>query len=488
MVALSNKRLKLFQRGGSKPKCKLGAFIALGAAACVCVVQLLAVFSYHHKERIQRVNPRQRVFPLHEVRRDHLKPPVLSQAMLQQAMDRAQALVPKAIPDPSAVNQQAKKADGVRAKKAPKEIPNPVAVNQQAEKADGVRAKKGRGPGKSTVVKALFAAKPPISEQEPPVTEQIIAPQEGQLQVEALKLDKSSELKAPEKHEPNVAISAPLNGKLDHRKEKVFRQLLTPMYGAEDVAKMIALVQEQDPDNIYTLCRVSDCDTVNDHIRAFNPWDRDLYLCGELIKAQSSIEIVKPCHENTRVYENELPGTGITKMCLEPVSRQVVYPFSETIIESNPSGHNYTVNAGKSTCRDKYRVPLVKSLGSWQRTVWHHDGVIDITLEGSSTDTYQIQIPMHVHSKMLRDHVYEFRGNTSRVVVIVDPRISVSNPSLGMLHMKTSQICRQPKRIRVIKEGWKHHKHEKELLSHSETMLSEFVSPVQFFRVAHPRL
>jgi hypothetical protein len=472
MVAIGNKRLKFFQRGGSKLKCRLGAFLALGAAACVFIVQLVAMSAYSSQgsqsQRRQNIYHHQRVFPLHEVKRDHPKPLVVSRAMRERAQERAQMLVPVTIPPPSD-------------------------VNQQGNKAEVTRAKKGGGPRKANVIKALFAANPPISEHETPSRQGDLAQKEAgtgspvgapQLTTNVVAVE-SSEPKAQERHEPKPVMSEILSTRLDHRKEKVFTQLLTPMYSAEDVAKMIALVQEQDPANRYALCRVSDCDTVNDNIRAFNPWERDLFLCGELIKAQTSIEIVKPCHENTRVYKNELSGTGITKMCLDLHNQQIDYPFVETIIEKIPSGHNFTVTAGKTTCRDKFKVPLLKTLGSWQRTVWHHDGVVDITLEGRSSDTYQIEIPMHVHSTMLRDHVYAFQGNTSRVVVIVDPRISVSNPSLGVLHMQTSQTCHQPKRIRVIKESWKKHKRADQ--NHTETMLSEFMSPVQFFRVVKTR-
>lgn len=468
MVAIGNNRLKLFQRGGSKPKCRLGAFLTLGAAACVFIVQLVAMSAYSSQQQGQNVNPHKRVFPLHGFKREHPKPLVVSRAMQERAQQMAQMLVPVTIAPPSD-------------------------VNQQGNNAEATRAKKGGGHRKAKVIKALFAANPPIPEHQPPSRQQHPAQSEGATGslVEAPKLTdigvqaQSLEPKAPEMHESKSLTSEILGKRLDHRKEKVFTQLLTPMYSAEDVAKMIALVQEQDPANRYALCRVSDCDTVNDIIRAFNPWEQDLYLCGELIKAQTSIEIVKPCHENTRVYVNEQLGTGITKMCLDPHNRQVDYPFVETIIEKNPSGQNYTVAAGKSTCRDKFKVPLVKTLGSWQRTVWHHDGVVDITLEGRSPDTYQIEIRMHVHSTMLRDHVYAFQGNASQVVVIVDPRISVSNPSPGVLQMQTSQISHEPKRIRVIKESWKKHKREDQ--NHTETMLSEFMSPVQFFRVVKTR-
>ena len=112
-------------------------------------------------------------------------------------------------------------------------------------------AKKGGGHRKAKVIKAIFAANPPISEHAQREEANGNLAKAPELTGNGVQL---FEPKSQEIHEPKPVLSELLGTRLDHRKEKVFTQLLTPMYSAEDVAKMIALVQKQDPANRYALC------------------------------------------------------------------------------------------------------------------------------------------------------------------------------------------------------------------------------------------
>ena len=332
-----------------------------------------------------------------------------------------------------------------------------VYLRQKVHPQQSIRPRHSRN---SKVIKALFAADPPVHIAKP---------------------DPISEVK---------------HVSLDDRNEKIPQHLLTPMYNPVDVQKMIALVEEHDVVHKYTLCRENKCDTVNDMIRAFNPWEKDVYLCGELIEAQTSKEIVKPCHENTRVYQHEPVNQGVSKMCLSPVHRQIVYPFVETVIEKHTTEKNHNVMAAGPGCQEKFKPPMVKPLlgpwrrtvwhhdgvvdiTSWRRTMWHHDGVVDITLEGPSSDTYRISTGIIGRAELLRDHVYQIKGDASRTIIIVDPRLHVSTLTEGSFDIKTSH--HSPMRIRVIVEAADEATADGEM-SHTETMLNEFLSPVQFFK------
>ena len=160
--------------------------------------------------------------------------------------------------------------------------------------------------------------------------------------------------------------------------------------------------------------------------------------------------------------------------------RQIVYPFVETVIEKHATGNNHNVTAARPGCQDKFKLPMVKPLlGSYRRTVWHHDGVVDITLEGPSSDTYRISTGIIGRAEMLRDHVYQIKGDASRTIIIVDPRLHVSTLTEGSFDIKTSH--HSPMRIRVIVEAADEATADGEM-SHTETMLNEFLSPVQFFK------
>ena len=138
------------------------------------------------------------------------------------------------------------------------------------------------------------------------------------------------------------------------------------------------------------------------------------------------------------------------------------------------------MTAARPGCQDKFKLPMVKPLlGSYRRTVWHHDGVVDITLEGPSSDTYRISTGIIGRAEMLRDHVYQIKGDASRTIIIVDPRLHVSTLTEGSFDIKTSH--HSPMRIRVIVEAADEATADGEM-SHTETMLNEFLSPVQFFK------
>lgn len=497
MAILTSPRQRLLSQKLTitKRKCNVGIGLVLGFVGCVFAIHLLAMSVYQNQQPSlrqnvyphQRVYPKQNVYPKHQPSglRNSIQRPDF--AAIAKARDAAQAGVPL-VP----IEQQlVVTAAAVVATEAM--VPATAARVQalQGPEIDPISGlpvvkieRQGKYSGRqSRVIKALFAADPPIFQQEQPSA----LGHEEQQPRDSL----AAPLPVEPKPEPSVIqgpkfeMTTVRNNALDHRKEKVFKKLLTPMYNIADVQKMIKLVEDQDPKNKYALCQENNCDTVNDSIRAFNPWERDLYLCGEMIEAQSSIEIIKPCHENTRVYQEEPENTGVTKMCLDPFRRQVVYPFVETIIEMHPSGQNYNVTLARSGCREKFKAPVVKTLGSWHRTVWHHDGVVDITLEGRSSDTYQVLTGMNVKAEKLREHVYEMRDDTFRVVVIVDPRIFVTNLEPGIFSFRTSHQSIEPKRIRVIVEDPNEPTVEDGEMSHTETMLSEFVSPVQFFKMLH---
>jgi hypothetical protein len=499
MAILAPKRQRLLPQRLTitKRKCNVGIALVIGFVGCVFAIHLSAMSVYQNQQPNLRQNvyPHQRVYPKQNVYpkvKYNGQSNVMSRpdfAAIAKARDAAQAMVPLVPSEQQLVVTAASKV-ATEAIVAPATTNQVVLVDPQAPEIDPISGlpmvkikRQGKYNGRqSMVIKALFAADPPMSQPEQPsaLGNEVQQPR-----------DAAPPLPTKVKPEPSLTqgpkfvMSTVRNNALDHRKEKVFKQLLTPMYNIADVQKMIKLVEEQDPNNKYALCQENNCDTVNDSIRAFNPWERDLYLCGEMIEAQSSIEIIKPCHENTRVYQEEPENTGVTKMCLDPSRRQVVYPFVETIIEMHPSGQNYNVTLAKSGCREKFKAPVVKTLGSWHRTVWHHDGVVDITLEGRSSDTYQVLTGMNVKGEKLREHVYEMRDDTFRVVVIVDPRIFVTNMEPGIFSFRTSHQSIEPKRIRVIVEDPNEPTVEDGEMSHTETMLNEFISPVQFFKVVH---
>ena len=101
-------------------------------------------------------------------------------------------------------------------------------------------------------------------------------------------------------------------------------------------------------------------------------------------------------------------------MRLDPKNRQVVHPFVETIVEKQAPGQDYFVSPGKNSCRGYNSIPVMKVMGLWRRTIWHDDGVVDITLEGKSSDTYRIQTGILGNVTTMRDNVYQLQDDQVR--------------------------------------------------------------------------
>lgn len=53
------------------------------------------------------------------------------------------------------------------------------------------------------------------------------------------------------------------------------------------------------------------CNATFDRVRAYNPWSRNQYLCGQAIPPNRSVEIVKCCQEGPRVFPQEPSITNI---------------------------------------------------------------------------------------------------------------------------------------------------------------------------------
>jgi hypothetical protein len=73
-----------------------------------------------------------------------------------------------------------------------------------------------------------------------------------------------------------------------------------------------------------------------------------------------------------------------------------------------------------------------------------NDKVIDITLEGKSSDIYRMTTPLTGTVKSLRKNVYHIQDRTSRITIVGDPRLEMSVKSEGILDIRPSQKKMSP--------------------------------------------
>ena len=183
-------------------------------------------------------------------------------------------------------------------------------------------------------------------------------------------------------------------------------------------------------------------------------------------------------HENQDMQELRLPR----KVCVDEQG-SIIYPFVETVLtfDSKVRG-NATIAGSSDRCSPVALKPMDANLGSWRRTVWFHDGVIDITLEGKSSDIYRITTPLTGTVKSSRKNVYHIQDRASRITIVGDPHLEMSVKSEGVLDIRPSQETNEPQRLRVIVEDVDtfHAGAETAQNYFGKTMVSEFEHPLLF--------
>jgi len=111
-----------------------------------------------------------------------------------------------------------------------------------------------------------------------------------------------------------------------------------------------------------------------------------------------------------------------------------------------------------------------------------NDKVIDITLEGKSSDIYRITTPLTGTVKSSRKNVYHIQDRASRITIVGDPHLEMSVKSEGVLDIRPSQETNEPQRLRIIVEDVDtfHAGAETAQNYFGETMVSEFEHPLLF--------
>lgn len=173
------------------------------------------------------------------------------------------------------------------------------------------------------------------------------------------------------------------------------------------------------------------------------------------------------------------------RVCLDS-DKFIVEPFVETVMTNHNKDARHEKPDGKPHCHVA-NTPRLEEVGGWERTVWYHDGVTDIVLEGKSNDIYRISTGMSVRAKMVRPNVYYMQDDVTRITFVVDRTVLVScvTPPEGVIDFRLSHQSSEPKRIRIITEDVdKFHEAAAEAPNHyGELMVSEFEHPLQFFKI-----
>jgi hypothetical protein len=134
------------------------------------------------------------------------------------------------------------------------------------------------------------------------------------------------------------------------------------------------------------------------------------------------------------------------KVCLDQ-NGSITYPFVETVLSATTGSP--AIVGSSTNCKPTSKNPTLARMGSWQRTVWFHDGVIDITLLGKSDGVYRIVTPLTAHFKILRTNVYQVQDKVSRMTIVGDPGVRMSARSKGALDIRSYQTSTSESQLRV---------------------------------------
>jgi hypothetical protein len=166
----------------------------------------------------------------------------------------------------------------------------------------------------------------------------------------------------------------------------------------------------------------------------------------------------------------------------------ITYPFIETTGSATgdaPAGNGVMSSASAKNCNPTVaQSPTRAMVGSWQRTVWFQDGVIDITLEGPSNDFYRIKTPFVTQfTNNLRANVYQIQNDNIRMTIVGHPHLRMSVVDRATLEFRTSQGINivEPLRIRIIMEEVDNfHVGAESIQNHfGAFMIDEFDHPLQ---------
>lgn len=164
----------------------------------------------------------------------------------------------------------------------------------------------------------------------------------------------------------------------------------------------------------------------------------------------------------------------------------IVYPFVETVVGSRLSSPGGIAD-NSTNCNASAAIPTAATVGPWQRTVWYHDGVIDITLDGKSTDVYRILAPFVAPFKVLQTNVYRLQSGVSRMTIVGNSILQMSVHAEGVLDIRVPPTCKEPQRLRVIIEDIDtfHDGANLEQNYFGKLMVEEFQHPLLFAKKAN---
>ena len=172
------------------------------------------------------------------------------------------------------------------------------------------------------------------------------------------------------------------------------------------------------------------------------------------------------------------------KVCMDEKGL-IVYPFVEAVVgasSSTPGG----IAGNSSYCNSSDSIPTAAMVGPWQRTIWFHDGVIDITLDGKSNEVYRISTPLVIQFKALQANVYQVQDGESRITIVGDSILQMSVHRDGVLDIRIPSTSNEPQRLRVIIEDIdKFHAGADSVQNYfGKSMVDEFQHPLQFVKKA----
>lgn len=179
------------------------------------------------------------------------------------------------------------------------------------------------------------------------------------------------------------------------------------------------------------------------------------------------------------------------KLCLNQKGI-ITYPFVEkTSSVGEAPGLRAISSASTKNCNPTgAHSPTRAMVGAWQRIVWFHDGVIDISLEGLSDDAYRIKTYFATQfTSGSRPNVYQVQNDDIRMTIVGNPQLRISLGKRGTLDIRTSQKTdsTEPMRIRVIMEEVdKFHAGAESVQNHyGAFMIEEFDHPLQCSKIGH---
>jgi len=162
----------------------------------------------------------------------------------------------------------------------------------------------------------------------------------------------------------------------------------------------------------------------------------------------------------------------------------ITHPFRESWV-NGAEMLRFSENPGQGQCHDT-SVHSSTRVGSWTRTLWFHDGVTDILLEGSGDPvTYQIVTPLlesHLETKVAAHH-FEIQGDSFRYTILTS--WSAANPQFtnGVLNFELG--FEKELRLRIITDEVDsfYPKSNQETSYFESIMIKDFFAPIEKFLV-----